>query len=99
MIIDGENDSTPVQATVMALGDIDTELHEPAQTVHGIKDLLIAQNRDVHRLAIKKLVFGETIDHDLLPEDVSELREISPKTFQSGYLNEMVDYINLKPFP
>ena len=45
--------STPsgVRDSIMALRDIDTELHELAHTVHGIKDLVLAQNRDVHVLA------------------------------------------------
>ena len=48
--------STPsgVRDSIMALRDIDTELHEHAHTVHGIKDLVLAQNRDVHVLALKK---------------------------------------------
>ena len=36
----------------------------------GLKDLLLAQNRDVHVLAIKKLVMQESIDHDIFPENV-----------------------------
>ena len=47
---------TVVRQAALAIKDIDTELHEHANTVHGIKDLLLAQNRDVHVLAIKKLV-------------------------------------------
>ena len=48
--------STPsvVRDSIMALRDIDTELHEHAHTVHGVKDLVLAQNRDVHVLALKK---------------------------------------------
>ena len=44
--------STPsgVRDSIMALRDIDTE---HAHTVHGIKDLILAQNRDVHVLALK----------------------------------------------
>ena len=42
-----------VRDSIMALKDIDTELHEHAHTVHGIKDLVLAQNRDVHVLALK----------------------------------------------
>ena len=45
---------------------VDDAMH----TVHGIKDLLLAQNRDVHVLVLKKLVNGETIDQDIFPEDV-----------------------------
>ena len=42
------------------------ELHEHADTVYGLKDLLLAQNRDVHVLAIKKLVTQESINHENL---------------------------------
>ena len=56
----------------MALKDIDTELHEYAHIVHGIKDLVLAQNRDMHVLALKKLVLSESIDHDIFPENVRE---------------------------
>ena len=59
-----------VRQAALAIKDIDTELHENANTVHGIKDLLLAQNRDVHVLAIKKLVAQESIDYDIFPEDV-----------------------------
>ena len=45
------------------------ELHEHANTVHGLKDLLLAQNRDVHVRAIKKLVTQESINHDVFPEN------------------------------
>ena len=43
-----------VRDLVMAIRDIDTERHENANTVHGAKDLVLAQNRDVHVLAIKR---------------------------------------------
>ena len=42
-----------VRDSIMALKDIDTELHEHTHTVHGIKDLVLAQNRDMHVLALK----------------------------------------------
>ena len=61
-----------VRDSIMALKDIDTELHEYAHTVHGIKDLVLAQNRDMHVLALKKLVLSESIDHDIFPENVRE---------------------------
>ena len=62
--------ATVVRQLALAIKEIDTELHEHANTVHGIKDLLLAQNRDVHVLAIKKLVAQESIDHDVFLEDV-----------------------------
>ena len=61
---------TVVRQAALAIKEIDTELQEHANTVQGIKDLLLAQNCDVHVLAIKKLVAQESIDHDVFPEDV-----------------------------
>ena len=49
---------------------VSMELHEHANTVHGLKDLSLAQNRDVHVFSIKKLVMQESIDHDIFPENV-----------------------------
>ena len=65
-----QNTPSGVRDSIMALRDIDIELHEHAHTVHGIKDLVLAQNRDVHVLALKKLVQCEPIDHDIFPENV-----------------------------
>ena len=59
-----------VKQVAMAIRSVSTELHEHAHTVHGIKDLVLAQNRDVHVLALKKLVNGECTDQDIFPEDV-----------------------------
>ena len=57
---------TVVRQAALAIKDI----KEHANKVHGIKDLLLAQNRDVHVLAIKKLVAQESNDHDIFPDDV-----------------------------
>ena len=59
-----------IRQTAMAVRSVSTELHEHAHTVHGIKDLVLAQNRDVHVLVLKKLVNGENIDQGIFPEDV-----------------------------
>ena len=59
-----------VREALLALRALDTELHEHANTVHGIKDLKLAQNRDVHELAVKKLVIHEPIDKDIFQENV-----------------------------
>ena len=61
---------TVVRQAALAIKEINTELHEHANGVHGIKDLLLAQKRDVHVLAIKKLVAQEYINHDVFPEDL-----------------------------
>ena len=67
-----QNSPCGVRESIMALKDIDTELHEYTHTVHGIKDLVLAQNRDVHVLALKKLVQCESIDNDVFPKNVRE---------------------------
>ena len=67
-----QNSPGGVRESIMALKDIDTELHEHTHTVHGIKDLVLAQNRDVHVLALKKLVRCESLDNDVFPENVRE---------------------------
>ena len=67
-----QNSPCGVRESIMALKDIDTELHEYTHIVHGIKDLVLAQNRDVHVLALKKLVQCESIDNDVFPENVRE---------------------------
>ena len=56
------------QADILRL--VVTELHEHQSTMRGLKDLHLAQNRDVHRLALKKLVKNEPLDDSLFPEDV-----------------------------
>ena len=47
-----QNAPTHIKQAVMAIRSVNTELHEHTHTVHGIKDLVLAQNRDVHVLAI-----------------------------------------------
>ena len=47
---------TVVRQAALVIKDIDSELHEHANTVHGIKDLVLAQNRDVHVIAIKESI-------------------------------------------
>ena len=66
------NAPSGVRHSVMALRDINTELREHTNTIHGIKDLVLAQNCDVHVLAIKKLVMNEAIGNKTFPEDVRE---------------------------
>ena len=75
---------TVVREAALAIKDIDTELHEHANTVHGIKDLLLAQNRDIHVLAIKKLVAQESIVHDIFPENM--------RAFARNYHNQKKEY-------
>ena len=51
----------------LAINEVNLELHEHTNTVHGLKDLLLAQTRDVHILAIKTLVAKESIDNEIFP--------------------------------
>ena len=48
-----QNVPSPLRQAALAVRSVSTELHEHAHTVHGIKDLLLGQNRDVHVLALK----------------------------------------------
>ena len=77
-------EATVVRQAALATKEIDPELHEQANTVHGIKDLLLAQNRDVHVLAIKNLVARESIDQDVFPEDVCAFARNYHKQKQDG---------------
>ena len=54
----------------LATNEVNLELHENAITVHCLNDLLLAQNRNLHILAIKKLVAKESIDNELFSENV-----------------------------
>ena len=58
------------EADVLKL--IGTELQEHQSPMRGCKDLHLAQNRDVHLLALKKLMKNEPLDDVLFPEDVQD---------------------------
>ena len=64
-----------IRQAALAVHSVGTEVHEHTLTVHGIKDLLLAQNQDVHVLVLKQLVNGENIDQDIFPEDVRAFAE------------------------
>ena len=81
------NAPTHIKQAVMAVRSVNTELHEHTHTVHGIKDLVLAQNRDVHVLAIKRLVHGKGINHDIFPEDV--------RTFARNYFKQKKELLFL----
>ena len=53
------------QADVLRL--VETELHEHQLTMRGLKDLHLAQNRDVHLLALNKLMKNEPLEDSLFP--------------------------------
>ena len=64
------NAPTHIKQAVMVIRTVNTELHEHTHIIHGIKDLVLAQNRDVHLLAIKRLFHGKGLNQDIFPEDV-----------------------------
>ena len=52
---------------------VGTELHEHQSTMRGLQDPHLDQNRDVHLLALKKLMKNEPLEHILFPEDVQDI--------------------------
>ena len=54
------------------LRTISTELHEHHLTKCGLKDLHLAQSRDVHLLALKRLMKDEPLKDAIFPEDVKD---------------------------
>ena len=71
------------------LGLIRTGLHEHQLTVQGLKDLHVAQKRDVHLLAMKKLMSNEPLDNILFPEDVQH--------FDKRHYHQKKDLMLLNP--
>ena len=66
-----QNGPNNIKQAVLAIRDLSTDLHEHSCTFHGIRDLVLAQNPDVHVFSLKKLlVNNENIDHHIFPEDV-----------------------------
>ena len=62
------------QADVLRL--VGTELHEHQSTLCGLKHLHLAQNRDIHLLALQKLMQNEPLDDTLFPEDVQDFAKL-----------------------
>ena len=56
-------------------------------TKYGLKDLHMAQSRDVHLLAIKKLMKNESLEHPVFPDEVQE--------FAKRYYNQKKDLLFL----
>ena len=80
-----QNAPSDVKQAVLAIKSVSTELDEHTHTKHGIKDLVLAQNRDVDVLALKKLVNNENIDQVIFPEDV--------RTFARNYFKQERDLL------
>ena len=72
-------------AQVLALLDVNTQLHEHMATAHGIADLRLAQNRDTHILALKRLINKESLPDSLFPMDVRE--------FARRYFHQKKDHL------
>ena len=60
-----QNAPNNIKQAVFAIRSLRTDLHEHAQAVHGIKDLVLPHNRDIHDLALKKLVNKKTLTRHL----------------------------------
>ena len=77
------------QRQAHALRTVGTELHEHFLTRRGLKDLHLAQNRDVHLLALRKLIKGEPLEDTMFPEDVQD--------FARRYFHQKKDLLFLNP--
>ena len=64
----------PIECQIQAdvLRTIGTELHEHHLTKYGLKDLHLAQNRDMHLLALKKLMRKEPLEDPVFPDEVQD---------------------------
>ena len=71
------------------LRTVGTELHEHHLTKYGLRDLHLAQNRDVHLLALKKLMKNEPLEDPVFPDDVQD--------FAKRYYHQKKDLLFLNP--
>ena len=71
------------------LRTIEAELHEHHLTKYGLRDIHMAQNRDVHLLALKKLMKNEPLEDPLFPDEV--------QVFAKRYYNQKKDLLFLNP--
>ena len=64
----------PIECQIQAdvLRTIGTELHEHHLTKYGLKDLHLAQNRDMHLLALKKFIKNEPLEDPVFPDEVQD---------------------------
>ena len=81
----------PVECQKQAdiLRTIETELHEHHLTKYGLRDLHMAQNRDVHLLALKKLMRNEPLEDPMFPDEVQD--------FAKRYYHQKKDLLFLNP--
>ena len=71
------------------LRTIGTELHEHHLTRYGLKDLYLARNRDMHLLALKKLMKKEPLEDPVFPDEVQD--------FAKRYYHQKKDLLFLNP--
>ena len=71
------------------LRTIETELHEHHLTKYGLRDLHMAQNRDVHLLTLKKLMRNEPLEGPMFPDEVQD--------FAKRYYHQKKDLLFLNP--
>ena len=81
--------STECQEQANVLRTVGTELHEHFLTRNGLKDLHLAQNRDVHLLALKKLTRNEPLEDAIFPKDV--------QNFARRYFHQTKNLLFLNP--
>ena len=81
----------PIECQMQAdiLRTIGTELHEHHLTKYGLKDLHLAQTRDMHLLALNKLMKNEALEDLVFPDEVQD--------FAKQYYNQMKDLLFLNP--
>ena len=77
------------QRQAHALRTVGTELQEHFLTKRGLKDLHLAQSRDVHLLALRKLMKGEPLEDTIFPENVQD--------FARRYFHQKKDLLFLNP--
>ena len=81
----------PIECQIQAdvLRTIGTELHEHHLPKYGLKDLHLTQNRDVHLLALKKLIRNQSLEDQVFPDEVQVLAK--------QYYNQKKDLLFLNP--
>ena len=81
----------PIECQMQAdvLRTIGTELHDHHLTKYGLKDLHLSQNRDVHLLALKKLMKNESLQDPIIPDEVQDLAK--------RYYSQKKDLLFLNP--
>ena len=67
-------EALPVECQKQAdvLRTIEAELHEHHLTKYGLRDIHMAQNRDVHLLALKKLMKNEPLEDPIFPDEIQD---------------------------